>query len=242
MSSMKAVKNVTKPAKTPKPVVVEVVESDKDEGSETEMSADEDDDEEEDDEDEDEDDEEDKVEDDKKSDKKEKPKKLSFDEIINEIAPLDEEEQTVSKEIEELLNNVMQKRKRINAIRKLKTKLFGLFPKAYLDGMSQARKEKKKRTNAAKSGILRDDPVPPLLINFLGLPENATASRPRVFSLLNDKFKALKLKEGQVTILDKKTAKLFGFEEGHRIEFRDCQKFLADIYRAHNAKATEVSL
>jgi hypothetical protein len=60
--------------------------------------------------------------------------------------------------------------------------------------------------------------------------------------LLNNKFKELGLKKGQETILDKKTAKLFGVDEGHVIKFQECQKFLANIYEKENPKSTEVAL
>jgi len=177
-----------------------------------------------------------------KTDKKEKPKKLTHDEIIIEINKILEAESTLENEINELEKVLLSKTKLRAAYRRAKNKNIALLPKAYLEGCNKARKEKKKRTNSSKSGILAEHPIPPILLKFLGLPDNTLMMRPKVFSLLNNKFKELGLKKGQETILDKKTAKLFGFEEGHVIRFQECQKFLADIYEKANPKTTEVVL
>jgi hypothetical protein len=179
---------------------------------------------------------------DKTIEKKEKPKKLSHEELLNEINKISESENTNESEISELEKLLLTKIKLRNSLRKSKTKYIGLLPKAYVDGLNKARKEKKKRVNNSKSGILAEHPIPPILLKFLNLPDNTLMMRPKVFSLLNNKFKELGLKKGQETILDKKTAKLFGFDEGHIIKFQACQKFLADIYEKANAKTTEVTL
>lgn len=174
--------------------------------------------------------------------KKEKPKKLTHDEILSEINKVLESENILENEISELEKILTTKFKLRTACRKTKTKYIGLLSKAYIDGLNKVRKEKKKRTSNSKSGILAEHPVPPILLKFLNLPESTLLMRPKVFSLLNNKFKELELKKGQETILDKKTAKIFGFEEGHVIKFQECQKFLADIYEKANNKAREVNL
>ncbi len=179
---------------------------------------------------------------DKTIEKKEKPKKLSHEELLSEINKIIESENAVESEISELEKLLLTKTKLRNSLRKSKTKYIGLLPKAYVDGLNKARKEKKKRVNNSKSGILAEHPIPPILLKFLNLPDNTLMMRPKVFSLLNNKFKELGLKQGQETVLDKKTAKLFGFEEGHKIKFQECQKFLADIYEKAKVKATEVTL
>jgi hypothetical protein len=179
---------------------------------------------------------------DKTTEKKEKPKKLTHDELLLEINKLLEGETILENEISELEKILVTKNKLRSIYRRNKTKLIGLLSKAYQDGLNKARKEKKKRTNNSKSGILAEHPVPPILQQFLGLSEDTLLMRPKVFSLLNNKFKELELKKGQETILDKKTAKLFGMEEGHVIRFQDCQKFLANIYDKANSKVTEVTL
>lgn len=176
------------------------------------------------------------------TEKKEKPKKLTHEELLVEINKVLEAETILENEISELEKVLASKIKLRATYRRSKTKFIGLLPKAYQDGLNKARKEKKKRTNSSKSGILAEHPVPPVLQKFLGLPESTLLMRPKVFSLLNNKFKELGLKKGQETILDKKTAKLFGVDEGHVIKFQDCQKFLADIYEKANSKNTEVAL
>lgn len=179
---------------------------------------------------------------DKTIEKKEKPKKLSHEELLSEINKIIESENAVESEISELEKLLLTKTKLRNSLRKSKTKYIGLLPKAYVDGLNKARKEKKKRVNNSQSGILAEHPIPPILLKFLNLPDNTLMMRPKVFSLLNNKFKELGLKQGQETVLDKKTAKLFGFEEGHVIKFQACQKFLADIYEKAKIKTTEVTL
>ena len=174
--------------------------------------------------------------------KKDKAKKLTCEELFNEINIISESETILENEIIDFQTLVISKIKERKALTKKKNKLLGLLPKAHTDGLNKARKEKKRKTNNSKSGILAEHPVPPILTKFLNLPENTVLMRPKVFSLLNNKFKELGLKQGQNTILDKKTAKLFGVNEGHVIHFQEFQKFLADIYGKANAKQTEVVL
>lgn len=177
-----------------------------------------------------------------KKDKKDKTsKKLPFEDIIKEINIILEEENKLEAEIVELDKTLLLKTKKRSVLRKEKNKLINLLPKAFTDGCTKAVKEKKKRTNTSRSGILKEKPIPPVLVKFFGLKENTVLARPKVFHLLNEKFKELGLKKGQDTILDKKTAKLFGVEDGHVIEFKKHQTFLANIY--NNAeKKNEVSL
>jgi hypothetical protein len=181
-----------------------------------------------------------------KKDAKEKLKKLTFDEIYTEIDSLYRRDTVLDSETAERkkLQVVSDKEKSSN--KKSISKLFSLFPKARDDAVNKARKEKKKRTNTSSSGILKETSVPLMLTEFLGIPSDTLMMRPKVFSLLNNKFKELNLKQGQITVLDKVNADYFGYEEGHVIEFKACQKFLANIYDVEkakvSAKATEVTL
>lgn len=177
-----------------------------------------------------------------KKDKKEKSsKKLLFDDIMKEINIILEEESKLETEIVELDKTLILKTKKKSVLRKEKNKLINLLPKAFIDGCNKAVKERKKRTNTSRSGILKENPVPPILIKFFGLKDDTLLPRPKVFHLLNEKFKDLGLKKGQDTILDKKTAKLFGVEDGHVIKFQEHQTFLANIYN-NTEKKNEVSL
>jgi len=174
--------------------------------------------------------------------KKEKKEKPTFDEVYKEIDSLTKEEIQIDNEILELHKQLSVKEKQKSANKKQRNKLLNLLPKAYEDGCNKARKEKKKRTNSGKNGILKEVPVPTLLIKFLNLPEGTQLMRPKVFSLLNKKFIELGLKKGQSSVLDKKTAKIFGVDEGYEIEFDKCQSFLAKIYNDAKPKPTDISL
>jgi hypothetical protein len=173
---------------------------------------------------------------------KEVKQKPTFDGCFTEMDAINKEELKLNSEVNELNKLLDSKVKQLKALQRQRNKLFNLLPKAYEDGCNKARKEKKRRTNASRSGILKESAIPPVLMKFLELKEGTLLSRPKVFSLLNNKFKELGLKKGQDTILDKKTAKLFGLEEGHKIEFKMCQTFLANLYNAEKAKSNEVSL
>jgi len=226
MPPKKATNNENKPVK--QEVIIEDVDDPSD-SDDSDVSDDVSDDEEEEEEEEEACDQVEKVKDTPKE-AKEKIKKMTFDEIYAEIDALIKQEQQLDSEIKIIKENLDALEKNRNATKKSKNKLIGLLPKAHIDGCNKARKEKKKRTNSSKSGILNELPVPPILIKFLEIPENSLMRRPTVFSLLNNKFKELKLKHGQETVLDKKTAKLFGLQEGHKIEFEQHQTFLAKLY------------
>ena len=117
------------------------------------------------------------------------------------------------------------------SIKKQKGKLYSLLPKAHIEVINKAKKEKKKRVNTSSNGILKMKCIPVHLCNFIGLAPDTLISRPKLFSALNNKFKELGLKSGQLTILDKETATIFGKEEGHVIKFNEAQKFLADQFK-----------
>jgi len=178
----------------------------------------------------------------KQTKKKEKSKKITYDELIIEINKISESEILLENEILELEKLLNTKNKIKSSLRKNKNKYISLLSKAHIDDISKVIKNKKKRISNNKNGILREQPVPLILQKFLNIPENTLLMRPKVFSLLNNKFKELGLKHGQETILDKKTAKLFELNEGHVIKFTECQKFLADIYEKANSKNHEVTL
>jgi hypothetical protein len=172
-----------------------------------------------------------------KQPKKEKP---TFKQIHDELERLHAEEKKILVELTNLNKQVKALEVQKASNDRLVNKQVALLPKAYEEGINKARKEKKKRTNNARSGILREAPIPELLIKFLDLKEGTLLARPSVASRLNNKFKDLGLKKGQDTILDKKTAKIFGLEEGHVIRFTQVQTFLKEIY--DKEKTNEVAL
>jgi hypothetical protein len=172
-----------------------------------------------------------------KQPKKEKP---TFKQVLDELERLQAEEKKILVELSNLNKQVKALELQKASNDRLVNKQVALLPKAYEDGITKARKEKKKRTNNARSGILKEAPIPELLIKFLDLKEGTLLARPAVASRLNNKFKDLGLKKGQDTILDKKTAKMFGLEEGHVIRFTQVQTFLKEIY--DKEKTNEVAL
>ena len=173
---------------------------------------------------------------------KEKVKKLTFEECFKEIDTLANEDNTLDSEIVECNKKLQALEKRKNVIKKSMHKLYGQLSKSHTDDVNKARKEKSKRKNNSNSGILKEQPIPIVLTKFLGIPEDTIMMRPKVMSMLNNKFKELGLKDGQSTTLDKKTAKVFGLEAGHVIEFKQFQTFLKTIYDSSGIKNTEVSL
>lgn len=231
-------------SKVVKEVIVEKVsDNDSDSGDETEISEDEDENEDADEE-ESENEAENQSENKKETSKdiKEKLKKLTHEEILLEVENLNKENVQLDNEITDLDKQRLSKDRLRIMNRKKLNKLVLLLPKAYTDGCNKARKEKTRRTNSARSGILKEKVVPPILIKFLNLPENDLKSQSKLFHLMNEEFKKKNLKNGQQTILDKDTAETFGYKEGHIIEFKDHQRFLSDILNGDKKKTNEVSL
>jgi flagellar hook protein FlgE len=161
---------------------------------------------------------------------KKEVEKLNFEKVIKMIEDSRTEFKTVESELIDIHKLLKEKEKQKLDIMKKIMKFVDQLPKLHLDDINTARKEKPKRKNPSRSGILKENPVPPILIKFLNLKEGALLQRPKVMSALNNKFKELGLKHGQDTIMDDKTAKIFGLQTGQKIGFSEFQKFLANIY------------
>ncbi len=174
--------------------------------------------------------------------KKEKPKKLSHKELTTELLSNEEKISKLEAEITELETKLKGCVRDQNALRRTNLRLVKQLDKAHEDDVNKARKEKKKRNVTEDSGILKNKPIPPVLIKFLDLKEGTELPRTKVMSLLSNKFKELGLRNGQDVKLDKKTAKLFGKEDGYVIEFKYFQRFLKTVYEEAGMKTTEVSL
>lgn len=175
-------------------------------------------------------------------DKKEKPKKLSHKELTTELLSNEEKISKLGSEIDELETKLRMCVRDQNALRRTNLRLMKQLDKSHDDDVNKARKEKKKRNVTEDSGILKNKPIPPVLIKFLDLKEGSELPRTKVMSLLCNKFKDLGLRKGQDINLDKKTAKIFGKEDGYVIEFKYFQRFLKGIYEEAGLKTTEVSL
>jgi hypothetical protein len=175
-------------------------------------------------------------------DKKEKPKKLSHKELTTELLNNEEKISKLGSENDELETKLKACVRDQNALRRTNLRLIKQLDKAHDDDVNKARKEKKKRNVTEDSGILKNKPIPPVLIKFLDLKEGTELPRTKVMSLLSNKFRDLGLRKGQDIELDKKTAKIFGKEDGYIIEFKYFQRFLKIVYEDAGLKTTEVSL
>jgi hypothetical protein len=239
---------VEKATKKTKEVKVEEVEEDDDDDEYTEEDDDEDEDEEdEDDEDEnDEGDNEDNLNSEEKNelkdikDKRDKKEKPTFDQLMKDIESNRTKVQANNVIIEKLLKDIKAAEKENQTLDKQNGKMFALLPKAHEESVNKARKEKKKRTNTSRKGILEPLPVPPIFAKFLDVKETDLIDRTKIMSLLSNKFKELGLKQGQKTILDKKTAKIFGLEEGHIIEFKQFHSFISSIYKSEKPNEVQI--
>jgi predicted transcriptional regulator len=169
-------------------------------------------------------------------------KELTFDtsleDIINlnkEISEIDSKKSDLiaehEKSLKELSSSLKKKKSEVN-------KLLAKLQKLHKNEISVAKKERRKRSGVNNGGFNKETEVPSSLIEFLGLEKGTMLPRPKVFSLLNDKFKELNLKEGQSTVLNKEVAKHFGKKKGYTIEFKDMQTFLAEQYSSE--KSTDV--
>jgi hypothetical protein len=176
-------------------------------------------------------------------DKKDKLKKYTHKELTSELISNEEKIGELKSKLVEHEDAINTITKEINAIRRTNLRFIKLLDKAHDEDVTKARKEKKKRNITQNSGILKNKPIPPILIKFLDIKSDVTElPRTKVMSLLNNKFKELGLKKGQETVLDKPTAKLFGKEEGFTIEFKYFQTFLKNVYEESEGKSNEVSL
>jgi hypothetical protein len=96
---------------------------------------------------------------------------------------------------------------------------------------SKNSKSKTKKTNV-NSGFNKEVPVPQVLIDFLEL-EETILPRPKVGSLLTQKFKELGLKTGQFIKLDEDTIEQLGLDESYLepIKQTHFQTMLATFYK-----------
>lgn len=170
---------------------------------------------------------------DSKSKRKEKKQKESFGELTKRIDIYRNEIKIIDKEINDLEKNIKSKEKvRTDNERQLNNAL-KLLSKTHSDEVTKAIKERPKRKGNVNGGFNKEQPVPNILCSFLGLPVGTNMARPKVMSALNNKFNELKLKNGQITVLDKETAKELGLGkagDGKVIKFTEFQTFLATFY------------
>lgn len=166
----------------------------------------------------------------KDKEKKEKLRKLSHKELTSSlISNEDKITEIISKLNEHDAQIKLLEREQTN-LRKANVKFIKLLDKAHEESIKVELKKKKKRNTTENSGILRNKPIPSILISFLGIEAGTELPRTKIMSLLCNKFNSLGLRKGQNIHLDKATAKIFGKEDGYIIEFKYFQRFLKEIY------------
>jgi hypothetical protein len=161
---------------------------------------------------------------------KEKKPKESFQDLTSKLAQLTVEIKEVDGQINEIEKSLKAKEKEKTDLERQRNKIFSLLDKSHEDDIRRAQKEKPKRRGNKDGGFNKEQPVPPKLIKYLGLDSDIKMSRPKVMSLLNNKFKEDGLKEGQKTTLNKDVAKILGQKTGRTIEFTEFQSFLKELY------------
>jgi hypothetical protein len=169
-------------------------------------------------------------------------KKESFEELTSKLETLRTDMKTIDRETAELEKQLKTKEKSRNELERQVNNILKLLSKTHSDEVNKARKEKPKRRGNVNGGFNKEQPVPEVLVSFLGLEAGACMARPKVMSALNNKFTELKLKDGQTTTLDKTTAKALGLGkegEGRVIKFTEFQSFLASFY-PKKAKSQEI--
>ena len=165
---------------------------------------------------------------------KKSKKVFVFSDEYKELGTLRDDENKLRDEKIKLIKEHEAKLKELNSSikknRKEQNVIFNRLIGVHNTEIKVASKEKRKRSGKNTGGFNKEVPVPKVLSEYLGLDENKLLSRPKVMHLLNEKFKKEKLKDGQVTTLDKKNAKKLGKPNGLEITFSQGQKFLASFY------------
>lgn len=161
---------------------------------------------------------------------KEKKLKKTWQEVAVEWEKVSlelKENEAKHKELQEALHKNEKNR---NELERQRNRLYSSLSKSHDDEIKRVVKLKPKRKGNKEGGFNKETPVPPKLIKYLGLEEGTEMSRPKVMSLLNNKFKTIGLKNGQITTLDKNTAKSLEKEENREIKFTEFQSFIKEFY------------
>lgn len=161
---------------------------------------------------------------------KEKKAKQTWQELSAELEEIETALKENEKEKKTLDEQCRQNDKKRSELERRRVKTFSKIDKVHTDEVKKAHSEKPKRKGNKDGGFNKELPVPPKLVKYLGLTDDIKMSRPKVMSMLNEKFKGDGLKEGQVTTLDKDAAKALGKEKGRVIEFTAFQSFLKEFY------------
>jgi hypothetical protein len=159
---------------------------------------------------------------------KEKKIKKTWQENINKLTQLTIDLKKNENENKLFQENLHKNEKTRSELIKEFLRVNALLPKSIEEGIKNAsKKPKRKGTN---SGGFKEGPIPPKLIKYLNLDNEIQMARPKVGSLLYNKFKSDNLTNGQNITFDKDTAKFFGKNKDYELNFKQFQTFLKEIY------------
>jgi predicted RNase H-like nuclease (RuvC/YqgF family) len=164
----------------------------------------------------------------------ERKTKPTFKELLSEYDTLASKIKSYDGEINGLKETIRNTTVARNNLERQRNKIYALFQKCHEDEVKKALKRKNKRKGNIDGGFNKELDVPVVLSTFFGVDKDTKMTRPKVMSMLNNKFKELGLKNGQITTLDEKTATALGKESGRVIQFTGFQSFLKEFYDAEN--------
>ena len=173
---------------------------------------------------------------------KDKKPKESFDELTKRLDIIQINIKNIDKDISEIEKSHKIKEKERNDLERQRNAILKVLSKTHNDEVTKARKEKPKRKGNVNGGFCKEQPVPDILIKFLGLKDGETSlKRPQVMSKLSNKFSEMGLKKGQDTTLSKEVVKELNLDKSYVdkvIKFGGFQTFLAEFYHSKEEKNT----
>jgi hypothetical protein len=169
-------------------------------------------------------------EDNSKKSVKDKKVKKTWQDNIDELTQLIADFKKNENEHKLIQENLHKNEKAHNELVKQLSRIVLLLGKSHDEELKRVLKAKPKRKGNNSSGFNKETPVPPKLIKYLSLDNDIQMSRPKVVSLLYQKFKSENLTSGQNITLDKTTAKIFGKEKDYEFNFKQIQTFIKEIY------------
>ena len=158
---------------------------------------------------------------------KEKKIKKTWQENIDELTQLTTDLKKNENEHKLFQENLHKNEKTRSELIKQLSRVNALLSKSVEEGIKNGSKKPKRKTN---SGGFKEGPIPPKLIKYLNLDNEIQMARPKVGSLLYNKFKSDNLTNGQNITFDKDTAKFFGKNKDYELNFKQFQTFLKEIY------------
>jgi hypothetical protein len=160
---------------------------------------------------------------------KEKKIKKTWQENIDELTQLTTDLKKNENEHKLFQENLHKNEKTRGELIKQLSRINALLSKSVEEGIKNGSK-KPKRKGTSSSGFNKEGPVPSKLIKYLNLDNEIQMARPKVGSLLYNKFKSDNLTNGQNITFDKDTAKFFGKSKDYELNFKQFQTFLKEIY------------